>query len=119
MLDFNMVNAIIVVALIVIFIVYVAPYLKKKNIDYYTEVKTALLLFGYAFRDDKVKAIAQTAYMVVNEMEQLSLTNAEKQREAVEKAFDKLATEFNIVLDEQVLSLIIDIAVTLLPKTNK
>lgn len=118
MIDFNIFNAILVATFIVIFIRFVLPYFKKTKRTYYDEVKLGLMLFGYAFRNDKIKAIANTALTVVREIESLHLSPEEKHALAAEKTFRELLNEFNIELDEEVIDLIIQIAVSLLPKTN-
>ena len=118
MLDFNVVNASAIAILIVIFVKFVLPYFKKRKIDYYEEIKLGLMLFGYAFRDEKVKQIANTALVVVSEIESLHLAPEEKHNLAVEKTFKELLNEFNIELEDEVIDLIIQLAVTMLPKTN-
>lgn len=118
MIDFNIFNAILVATFIVIFIRFVLPYFKKTKRTYYDEVKLGLMLFGYAFRNDKIKAIANTALTVVREIESLHLSPEEKHNLAVEKTFKELLNEFNIELEDEVIDLIVQIAVSLLPKTN-
>ena len=98
---------------------YLVPYLKAKNLDYYNEIKLALMLCGYAFRNDKLKRISDLALEVVEAVEELSLTSDEKKEEAVAIISQELLTEFNIVIDDETIALIIAVAVTLLPKTNK
>lgn len=98
---------------------YVVPYLKKRKLEYYKEVKLALMLFSYAFRYDKVKRIADLALEIVKSIEELSLSPEEKRIEALTIISQRLLNEFNIVIDDDALGLIIDIAVTLLPPTNK
>jgi len=58
----NIFIAMAVVAGVFAIIMYVMPFLRKKGFDYYNEVKLALMIFGYAFRDDKVKEIANMAF---------------------------------------------------------
>lgn len=118
MLDFNIVNASIVAILIIVFIRLVLPYLKKAKRTYYEEIKMGLMLFGYAFRDEKVKQIANTALVVVSEIESLHIAPTEKHDIAAEKTFRTLLEEFNIELEEEVIDLIIQLAVTMLPKTK-
>lgn len=119
MLDFNIVNASIVAILIIVFIRLVLPYLKKAKRTYYEEIKMGLMLFGYAFRDEKVKQIANTVLVIVKEIEGLHIAPEHKHDLAVEQTFKVLVDEFNIELDKEVVDLIIQIAVSLLPKTNQ
>lgn len=98
---------------------YLIPFLRDKKLDYYKEVKFALMLFSYAFRYDKVKRIADLALEIVKSIEELSLSPEEKRIEALTIISQRLLNEFNIVIDDDALGLIIDIAVTLLPPTNK
>lgn len=101
-----------------VFIKYIAPYLKSKNIDFYDEIQLVLLLTGYAFRSDKIKLIANTALNVVTYLEQLSLTPDEKHEEAVKEISTELLEKYNIDMETDVLDTIIRVAVSLLPKTN-
>ena len=119
MLNFNIVNASIIATLIILFIKFILPYFKKTKMNYYEEVKLGLLLFGYAFRDDKVKSIADTVLTIVKEMESLRLASEDKHDIAFEKTFKALLDEFNIKLEDEVIDLLIKLAVSLLPKTNK
>ncbi|HZK71074.1 MAG TPA: hypothetical protein VFD03_06085 [Clostridia bacterium] len=97
---------------------YLIPYLKAKNLDYYNEIKLALLFFNYAFRDEKLKRIADIALEVVSQIEELSLTPEEKHVEAITRISQELLVQFDILLDDEVLGLIVQIAVTLLPPTH-
>ena len=97
---------------------YLVPYLKAKNLDYYNEIKLALLIFGYAFRSDKIRNISDVALKVVKSIEELSLTPEDKHLEAVTRISQELLVEFDILLDDDVLDIIVQIAVTLLPKTH-
>lgn len=121
MLDFNIINAIGIMAIIILLIVYGFPYLRKMNIgkDIYADIKKGLMVFGYAFRDEKVKAITDMIYGIVETVEKLDMAGKDKQLEAMQAAFTKLMEEFDIVLDEGAMLLIIDIAVSYLPATKK
>ena len=119
MLDFNIVNASIIATLIILFIRYVLPIFKKTKFDYYEEIKMGLMLFGYAFRDDKVRNIANTVLVIVKEIEGLHVAPEDKHDLAVKQTFKVLVDEFNIELDKEAVDLIIQIAVSLLPKTNQ
>jgi hypothetical protein len=119
MLDWNVTNGLIVISAIMIFIIFIKPFLQSKNFKYYDEVKLGLLLFGFTFRDDKIKQIADTALFIVKQMETLELTPDEKHYLAVEEVFRELLTEFNIELPEDAISLLIQCAVAMLPPTNK
>lgn len=119
MLDFNILFGILVAVGIVIFIRFGMPYLKNKGYDdIYADVKMGLLLFGYAFRDEKVKAIANLILSIVKEVEELSITAKDKQAEAVNLAFRALIKELNIEIDEEAVKTIINIAVSYLPPTQ-
>lgn len=118
MLDFNIVYALLITVGVVIFVRFVKPYLKKNNINIYEEIKLFLLVSGYAFRDDKIKAISATALEIVKGLEELSLVSDEKHYIAVDKVFRELLIEFDLELPEEVIEGIIRIAVSQLPATN-
>ena len=119
MLDFNIVYALLIAVGVVIFVRFVKPYLKKNNINIYEEIKLFLLVSGYAFRDEKIKAISATALEVVKSMEQLSFSADEKHYLAVDEVFRRLLDEFDIELDEEIIETIIRIAVSALPPTHQ
>ena len=121
MLDFNVWYGIGLALAITLVVVFVLPWLKEKGFEQkiFEQVKTGLLLFGYAFRDEKVKAMTTLLYGIVAEIEKLDIAPTEKKDLAVREAFNELLDKFNIVLDEDVIGLIIDIAVAYLPPTNK
>jgi hypothetical protein len=119
MLDFNIINALIVLTSILVFILIVKPYFEKKNFQFYDEIKLGLMLFGFAFRDDKIKEIANTILFIVQQMETLDLTAEEKHYLAVDEVFRELLEEFNIELPEEAISLLIQIAVKMLPPTHQ
>ena len=118
MFDFNTVTAILVGAALVLLIRFVFPLYKDRS-SIYSDIKQGLLLFGYAFRDEKIKAIADRLYGIVATIEMLDKPNIQKQYEAMENAYEELLAEFDIVLDDEVLELLVDIAVAHLPPTNK
>ena len=115
MIDINLLIAIGVTATLVVLIRFVFPHVKD---DLYTDIKRGLLLFGYAFRDDKLKEIADMLFNIVVVVEQLDKDNLAKQYEAIETAQARLLDEFDIAIDVEALKLIVDIAVAYLPKTN-
>ena len=119
MFDFNILNALIVAVAIVVFITYVLPYFRDNDMQYYEEVKIGLLMFGYAFRDEKLQKIADMALAVVLQMEILDASNKDKYSQAVEQVFRNLIEQFNIFIPEDVIGMIVNVAVTMLPKTNK
>lgn len=84
----------------------------------YNDVKMGLLLFGYAFRDDKIKTLTMAVYDIVSSLEQLDIAAEDKKAEALQVAFTELMDNLNIALDEEALGLIIDIAVSYLPPTH-
>lgn len=117
-MDYNFLIAVGIVFGLWAFLYYLVPWLKKHNAEYYDEVKLALLLCGYAFRDDKVKNIADIAYEIVDDLESLAITPEEKHNEAVTMLSQKILTEMHIDLDDDALDMIVQLAVTLLPKTH-
>ena len=118
MLDFNVITAVAVGVALVVLIRFVFP-LYKDRASIYKDVKTALLLFGYAFRDDKIKAITDMIFNIVSVVEELDKSSITKQYEAMTQAYDALLAEFDIVLDPDIIQLLVDIAVAYLPKTGK
>lgn len=119
MFDFNLLTGILVAAAIVLFIRFGMPYLRKKGYsNIYSDIKAGLLLFGYAFRDEKIKAIADLMYNIVHETEMLDAAPEVKRKEAVDIAFRALIKELNIEMEEQAIVTIVNIAVSYLPPTN-
>lgn len=120
MLDFNLIYAILVAIAIVLFITFVSPLLQKKGkSNIYTDIKMGLLLFGYAFRDEKIKAITDLVLKVVRETEKLDLAPDDKKEEAIEIAFRALIKELALEIDEDAIETIVNIAVAYLPPTNR
>lgn len=119
MLDFNLLTGILVAVGIILFVRFVMPYLKKIGYsNIYTDIKAGLLLFGYAFRDEKVKAIADLILKIVQETERLDIAPENKKEEAVSMAFRTLIKELNLEIEEDAINTIINIAVAYLPPTN-
>lgn len=118
MLDFNVVYAILLMIGVIVFLRVIMPYLKKKNIDFYQEIKLFLLLSGYSFRDEKIKQISETALEIVKNLEELSISPEEKHYLAVDEVFRRLLIELNIELEEHVIETIVMIAVSQLPPTS-
>lgn len=119
MLDWNVTNGLIIITSILVFILFIKPFLQSKNFKYYDEVKLGLMIFGFTFRDEKIKDIADTALFIVTQMETLDLTPEEKHYLAVDEIFRALVIEFNIELPEEAISLLVQCAVAMLPKTNQ
>lgn len=119
MLDWNVTNGLIIITSILVFILFIKPFLQSKNFKYYDEVKLGLMIFGFTFRDEKIKDIADTALFIVTQMETLDLTPEEKHYLAVDEIFRALVIEFNIELPEDAISLLVQSAVAMLPKTNQ
>lgn len=119
MLDFNIIYAILSAAAIGVYVKFVKPYLKENNLNFYKEVKLFLLISGYAFRDDKIKAIAGITLKIVKSLEELTLASDEKHHVAIDKVYRELLDEFNIEMKEEVIEGIVRIAVSYLPPTNK
>lgn len=120
MLDFNVAYGIGLAVALILLIRFVFPYLRAKGMkgNIYEDIKMGLLLFGYAFREEKVKRITAMLYEIVSNIEELDVAPDDKKAQAVRVAFDKLLADFEIVLDEEAIELIIDIAVAYLPPTN-
>lgn len=119
MLDFNVLSAMFIMVGVILFLRVIMPYLKKNNIEFYEEMKLGLLLFGYVYRDDKIKEISKVALEVVKSLEDLSLTADEKHYLAVDEVFRRLLMEFDIEVEEEVIEMIVRVAVAQLPPTNK
>lgn len=109
-------GAAIAVALIVI-IRFVFP-LYKDRTSIYKSVKDGLLLFGFAIRDEKIKAITDSIFKVVSILETWDLTNEQKKYAATEVAYRELLDEFGIELPQEAIRLLVDIAVAQLPPTK-
>lgn len=118
MFDLNILYAIAILASVIIFRRIVMPFLKKNNLELYEEVKIALLLMGYSFRDEKIKDITKVALELVKDLEKLSIAPEDKLEVAVAEVSKKLIKDFNIVLDNEILELIVSVAVSTLPPTN-
>lgn len=118
MLDFNMISGVLVGATLVLLVRFVFPLYKDRN-SIYKDVKTALMLFGYAFRDEKIKAITDMIFNIVAIVENFDKPNIAKQYEAMEVAYKELLEEFDIELEPEVIELLIDIAVAYLPPTKE
>lgn len=117
MLDFNVIFAILTGVALAALIRFVFPLYKDRD-SIYKDIKQGLLLFGYAFRDDKMKAIADTIFNIVSIIEQYDKNNITKQYEAMEQAYNELLSEFDIILDDELVKLLVDIAVSHLPPTS-
>ena len=117
MMNYDLVfGAAIAVALIVI-IRFVFP-LYKDRTSIYKSVKDGLLLFGFAVRDEKIKAITDSIFKVVSILETWDLTNEQKKYAATEVAYRELLDEFGIKLPQEAIDLLVDIAVAQLPPTK-
>lgn len=119
MLDFSVISAIGIIAAIILFVQFAMPYLRKNHVDIYEQVKLGLLIFGVAFRDDKVKKIADLVLTIVKQMEKLDLSPEEKLYLAIDEAFVTILTELNIELEAEVIEMLVHVAVSFLPPTNQ
>lgn len=117
-MEFNVLYALLIAVGVVLFLRVIVPFMKKNNLDFYEEIKLFLLISGYSFRDEKIKAISAMALEVVKQMEELGLAAEEKHFVAVDEVFRRLLDEFDIELEEEIIETIIMIAVSQLPKTN-
>ena len=118
MFNLNVLYAIGILAGVIIFRRFVMPYLRKNNIELYEEVKIALLIMGYSFRDDKIKNITNVALELVKDLEKIAIAPEDKLEVAIEEVSKKLMNDFGIDLDEEVLKVIIRVAVSTLAPTN-
>ncbi|WP_066503740.1 hypothetical protein [Abyssisolibacter fermentans] len=118
MINWDIIIGILIVTALLIFLKYIVPYLKMNKMDFYREIKLGLMIFGYTFKDEKIKAIADMTYEVVNDLQILSDTPIEKQNEAVRQLSGKIMDEFGVGIEPKALDLIVQIAVTLLPTKN-
>lgn len=118
MINWSLILAFLLVVSLVSYFRYGSPWLKVKGFDYYNEINLALMITGYAFRDEKVKDIAEIALVVVKGLEMLSLTSSEKHEVAILELSKELMEEFNLILDDEALDLLVQLAVTLLPPTH-
>ena len=118
MFSLELLAAVFIVGAIVAYLRFGAPWLKVKGFDFYAEVQLALIIAGYAFRDEKIKSIASVALMIVGDLENLYTSPKEKHEEAMLLLSKKLLDEFSLELEEEVISLLIKLAVSMLPPTN-
>jgi len=120
MIDFNVLYGIVGAVVLVLLVMYGFPYLRSRGVsdDIYADIKLGLLLFGYAFRDEKIRQITTLISGIVATLEKLDMSAETKKEGAVEMAFKELMEELDIVLDEEALSVIINIAVSYLPATH-
>lgn len=93
-------------------------FIEKKNLklDYITELKLALLLAKMSFKDVKLQKIADIIMAIVVGLDQTKLSSQEKKKIAMQKAIKEIYEKTNVNLDEQTLSIIIDIAVSHMQK---
>lgn len=118
MFDLNIFYAIAILAGVILFRRIVMPFLKRNNLELYEEVKLALLIMGYSFRDEKIKNITEVALELVKDLEKIAIVSEEKLEVAIEEVSKKLIKDFNIVLEDEVIALVIRVAVSTLPPTN-
>jgi len=76
----------------------------KFKFDYYSELKMALLLASISFKDIKLKKLADICMTIVIAQEKKAIAMKEVMKELHEK--------MNLKLDEEIVSIIIDIAVS-------
>lgn len=119
MFDVNILYAIAILAGVILFRRVAMPFLRKNNLELYEEVKIALLIMGYSFRDEKIKNITEVALEMVNDLEKIAIAPEDKLEVAIAEVSKKLMADFNIQLEEEVIKLIIRVAVSTLEPTNK
>lgn len=109
-----------IILALVLLVIYVFPYLRKKGVstEIYDDIKLGLLLFGYAFRDEKIKQIIDILKEVIVNIEHLDIAHFEKKADAVEEVFERLLVEMDILLDKEAIEILVNIAASYLPKTE-
>jgi hypothetical protein len=115
MFNYEILMALFITIGLVLFFIYVKPL----SFGYYKEIRLALLIVQTSFRDDKVKQIADIVMSIVNDLEKLDVDNSEKQAYAIQLAGQSILEKLGITLDEDILALIVDVAVAYIPKTHQ
>lgn len=107
-------NDIVLAILITLGFVITVVIMKKTKFkfDYYSELKMALLLASISFKDIKLKKIADICITIVIGLEKTNKTAQEKKAQAMKEVTKKIRDKLNLQLDEEVVSVIIDIAVS-------
>lgn len=118
MFDLNILYMIAILAGVILFRRIVMPFLRKNNLELYEEVKLALLIMGYSFRDEKIKTITNVTLDLVKDLEKIAIVSEDKLEVAIEEVSKKLMKDFNIVLEDEVIALIVKVAVSTLAPTN-
>jgi predicted site-specific integrase-resolvase len=118
MFDYNVLIAIVVVVAFFLYLRFGRQYIKDNTI--FTDVRLALLLTGEIVREDKVKEIISIVESVVADIEEMhGIENSEKEAMAVQTASENILDKLNIEISEDTLALIVKVAVSYLPATNK
>lgn len=118
-LNLNVLYAIGILAGVILFRRVIMPYLRKNNLELYEEVKIALLIMGYSFRDEKIKNIVDITLDLVTDLEKVAIAPEDKLDVAIEEVSKKLIKDFGIELEDEVLKVIIRVAVSTLAPTNQ
>jgi len=117
-MDYNVLIAISIVVAFFLYIRFGKPYIKDTTI--FQDVRLALLLGGEIVRDGKIKEIITIVESVVADIEEMhGIENSEKEAMAVQTASENILDKLNIEISEETLSLIVKVAVSYLPATNK
>ena len=117
-MDYNVLIAISIVVAFFLYIRFGKPYIKDTTI--FQDVRLALLLVGEIVRDGKIKEIITIVESVVADIEEMhGIENSEKEAMAVQTASENILDKLNIEISEETLSLIVKVAVSYLPATNK
>jgi hypothetical protein len=117
-MDYNVLIAIGVVVAFFLYLRFGRSYVKDAII--FTDVRLALLLSGEIVRDDKIKEIIKIVESVVTDIEEMhGIENSEKEAMAVQSASEEILSKLNIEISEETLALIVKVAVSYLPPTNK
>jgi len=94
-------------------------YFAKGKVNFYDEMKLAILISGTVIRDDKVTKMSNIVLNIVKTLENMDKSNAEKKNEAIKQATEEINKELGIILNPLLIDTIIEVAVSHLPKTNK
>lgn len=118
-INMNVLYAVAIMTSVILFRRVLMPFLKKNNLDLYDEIKLALLLMGYSFRDEKIKSIIEVTLELVKDLEKIAIAPEDKLSVAIEEISKKLFNDFGIELEDEVIELIIRVAVSTLPPTSE
>jgi hypothetical protein len=117
-MDYNVLISIGIVVAFFLYLRFGRPYIKDATI--FTDVRLSLLISGEIVRDDKIKEIITIVESVVADIEEMhGIENSEKEAMAVQTASEDILNKLKIEISEETLALIVKVAVSYLPATNK